>query len=56
MKLSAPKKNVWLVSLILAILGVIGAVVTVPFLSVYAFWLVVIGYILLFLGTVLKGF
>lgn len=56
MKRSAPTYPVWLISLILAALGVIGSFIAIPFVSAYAFWLVVVGYVLLFLGTILKGF
>ena len=56
MTLSAPTKMIWLVSLILAVLGFLGTLVSIPIASVYAFWFVLIGYVLLFLGTILKGF
>ena len=56
MKLSAPTRSIWLLSVILAALGVIGKIVLLPVVSVYAFWILVAGYILLFLSTVLKGF
>ena len=55
MRLNAPKKNIWWISVILGVLGVLGAVVTIPFISAYAFWLVTVGFILLALSTVLKG-
>ena len=56
MKLSAPTQPIWLLSVILVAVGIVGNLVTIPFVSVYAFWIVVAGYILLFLGSVLKGF
>jgi len=56
MRLNAPKKIVFWISVILAALGIIGSLVSLPFISGFAFWLVVIGYVLLFLGNVLKGF
>jgi hypothetical protein len=54
MKLSAPKKLVWLISLVLAVLGVVFSLAGI--LQPYNFWIVVVAYVLLFLGTVLKGF
>jgi len=54
MKLSAPKKIVWLISLVLAVLGVVFSFAGI--LTDYNFWIVVVAYVLLFLGTVLKGF
>ena len=55
MKLNAPTKNFWWISVILAVLGVLGAIVTIPFISAYAFWFVTVGFVLLCLSTVLKG-
>ena len=56
MKRSAPTRPVWLISLILAALGVLATFVAIPVVSANAFWFVVAGYVLLFLGTILKGF
>jgi len=56
MKLSAPKKSTWLISMIIAIVGLVSALVAIPFVSPIAFWLVSMAYIVLFLGTMLKGF
>ena len=55
MKLNAPKKITWLMSLIIGALGSVAHLVAIPVLSVYAFWLVVVGFVLLVLGTFLKG-
>jgi hypothetical protein len=55
MKLNAPKKNVWLIALILGVIGIISALVTIPFLSTIAIWLVAIAWLLLILATYLKG-
>lgn len=56
MKLSAPKKIVWILSIVLVVLGIIGFFITIPFVTGYAFWFVAVGWFLLFLGTSLKGF
>ena len=56
MKLSRPTKTVFWISVILAGLGILGSLVSIPVVSSYTFLLVVLGYILLFLGNVLKGF
>ena len=55
MDLSAPTQAVFLTSLILAVLAVIGFFVSIPFITPYAFWLAVIGYIVLAAGCVAKG-
>ncbi len=56
MKLSAPKKVTFWVAVVVAVVGVIASLVTVPVLSGFAFWLVVIAFIILLLGNLVKGF
>lgn len=56
MKLSTPTKLVFWLSTALAVLGIIGKFVAIPFVSSYNFWLVAAGFVLLWLGNVLKGF
>lgn len=56
MRLNAPKKIVWFISLILAVLGIVATFITIPFVSTYAIWVVALGWLLLFLGNILKGF
>ena len=56
MRLNAPKKIVWLISLILAILSVLSLFIAIPFVSLYSFWIMAVAWLLMFLGTVLKGF
>ncbi len=55
MKLNAPTQNVWLIAVIVGVLGIVGTFVAIPFVSVYAFWFVVVGFALLVLSTLLKG-
>jgi len=52
--LSAPKVVTWWIAIGLGILGVLGYTGTVAALSEYAFWLVVAGWLLLVLATLLK--
>lgn len=56
MKLSTPTNLVFWIATVMAALGLIGSLVTLPFVSTYAFWFVVIGFVLLWLGNVMKGF
>ena len=56
MKLNAPKKNTWWVAVVIGAVGIVAKYVAIPFLSVYAFWLVVIAFVILALATYLKGF
>ena len=55
MKLNAPKVITWWISVIIGVLGIVASFVTIPLLSGLAFWLVVVGFALLALGTFLKG-
>ena len=36
----------WWVALVIGMLGIIGHLVTIPVISTYAFWLVVVGFVL----------
>ena len=55
MKLNAPKKNTWIVAVVIGVVGIILNFGVIPFLTVYAFWLVVVAFVLLALATYLKG-
>ncbi len=52
MKLTPPKTITWLIALILGVLGIIGYVG--DFFGVYAFWMLVVGFVILILATLLK--
>ncbi len=56
MKLTPPKRWVFWVSVVLGLLGLIGQFVAIPFVSVFAFWFVFVGFALLVAGLTLKGF
>ncbi|MBN2355498.1 hypothetical protein JXO59_05255 [candidate division KSB1 bacterium] len=55
-RLSAPKKLTWLISVILAVVSIVAWFVPLGIVTTYAFWLLFIGFLLLFLGTTVKGF
>jgi hypothetical protein len=56
MKPSSPKQITWIIGLILGILGLLGYLVpTLPVVPQYAYWLTAAGFIVLALGTSLKG-
>ncbi len=55
MKLNAPKKVTWWISLVLGVLGLLGTLVSIPVISGIAFWLVVIGLALLLIATAVKN-
>ena len=55
MRLNAPKKIWWTVSLILGVLGVVGYFVAIPIVTANLFWFLAIAWLLLLLSTFLKG-
>ena len=55
LRLSAPKKFIFLISLLLAIIAAIAVAVPVMFILPHAFWMAIIAYLLLALGVALKG-
>ncbi len=56
MKTNAPRIITWLTALILGLAGIIGELsVKAGFLAENAFWLVVAGFVVLLLGSSIKG-
>jgi hypothetical protein len=55
MKLQAPKNITFWIALILAVLGLLGQITTIPFVTAYAFWFEFVAFVLLVLGLFIKG-
>jgi hypothetical protein len=55
MKLSPPKHITFWISVVVAVLGLLGTFVTIPFVSGFAFWLVVIAFVILAAGNAVEG-
>lgn len=55
MRLSAPTQVVFIISLILAVLALIGHFVNIPIVTQYQFWLAIAGYVVLAAGCMMKG-
>jgi cytochrome c oxidase subunit IV len=55
MEISKPKTITFWIAVVLAALGLISYLVTIPVLSGFAFWLVVLGFVLLAAGNLVKG-
>jgi hypothetical protein len=55
MKLNAPKNITWWIAIFLFVLGFMGSFVTIPLFSTYSFLFIVVAFVLLALGTLLKG-
>ena len=56
MKLTPPTKLAFWISVVLVALGFLGFLISIPFVSGLAFWFVFVGYVVLLLGLLLKGF
>ena len=54
MKLSAPTQILWVLAVIIGTCGIIGHLTSVNYLTEYKFVLVMIGFILLVIGTLFK--
>ena len=55
MNLSRPKVVTFWIAFILAVLGVLAFLGSIPALAGFAFWLVVAGFVLLALGNLMRG-
>ena len=55
MQFSAPKQVTWWIAVVIGVLGILATLVTIPVLSGFAFWLVVVGFVLLAVATVVEG-
>lgn len=55
MKLSPPKQITFWIAVVVALLGVLGSLITIPVLSDFALWLVVIGFVILAVGNLVEG-
>lgn len=52
---SAPKKITWIIGLIAGLLGIIGHFAQVQILTEYNYTLLLVGFIVLAVGTTIKG-
>jgi hypothetical protein len=55
MTLSAPTMPVFIISVVLAVLALVGHFVSIPFVTLYQFWVALAAYVVLFIGCVMKG-
>jgi len=55
MNLSAPTLPVFLISVVLAVLALVGHFVSMPFVTLYQFWVALAAYVVLLVGCVMKG-
>lgn len=56
MTLSSPKMITWVIALVLGVVGILASLVTLPLISAtVGFWLLVIAFLLLLVGSAVKG-
>ena len=55
MNLNAPSQTLFIIAVILAVLALLGVLVAIPFVSAYAFWILLLGFIVLAAGVLMKG-
>lgn len=55
MNLSAPKQNTFIVAVVLAVIGLLAALIQIPVLTGLSFWLVVVGFIVLAAAVFVPG-
>lgn len=55
MNLSAPTMVVFLISLVVAIVGLLSALAILPALPISAFWIMTVAFVILAAGCLLKG-
>jgi len=55
MKTSQPKVITWWIAVILAVVGLLANLGIVPAVASFAFWILLVGFVLLALATVVKG-
>jgi hypothetical protein len=55
-KTNAPHQTTLIVSVVVFALGILGALVAIPVVTALSFWLALVGYLILLIGCVAKGF
>jgi len=55
MRLNAPTQIVFMISLALAVLALIGHFVAIPYVTAYQFWVAIVGYAVLAAACVMKN-
>ncbi|MHB1104308.1 MAG: hypothetical protein ACYC0C_16345 [Devosia sp.] len=55
MTLNAPSQTVFIIAVIIAIIAVVGYFVVIPFVTTYAFWILVLAFVVLAGGVLMKG-
>lgn len=56
MRLTPPKKIIFMISLILFIVGIVAHFVHIPIATQYQYWIIIAAYVILAAGVAFKGF
>jgi ABC-type phosphate transport system auxiliary subunit len=54
MKLHAPALWLFVVSLVIAVIAVLGVFIPIPFVTMYGFWIAILAYVVLAVGNVVE--
>ena len=54
MQLTPPKRVTFWIAVVLGVLGFLGTLTAIPFVTTYAFWFAFFGFLLLVLGMLIK--
>ncbi len=54
MKTNAPNLIVWVVAVVIGVVGILAHLIAIPVASVYSFWFVAIGFVVLALASVIR--
>jgi hypothetical protein len=55
MNLSAPSQIVFIIAVVIAIIALIGYFVVIPFISAYAFWILLLAFVILAGACLMRG-
>jgi predicted membrane channel-forming protein YqfA (hemolysin III family) len=55
MKLTEPRNITFIIAVLIGLIGILAFLVEIPVLTPIAFWLVVIGFVILVVGNLVKG-
>ena len=55
MNLSAPKMTTFVASVVIVLVGLLSALVSIPALTPYALWIILLGFVVLAAGVIIDG-
>jgi len=55
MNLSAPSQMMFIIAVVVAIIAILGYFISIPFISAYAFWILVLAFVILAGACLMRG-